>query len=266
MENEDTPAITVGLRGIVQTNMTVRTGARDIHQGLYGGSALNALNALHRIVAAVLPDDNGVVRPELAEGVAPVADVERESWARLTPGPQLLADAGARPLAPGAGEEFYERTGARPCVDLDYIEAGAPRTVLPAEAKATVTVRLAPGQTVGAMQPVIERLLREAAPAGTELEFTGHTGEPSHFDPESPAIKLAGEAIAKATGMQTAYVRSGGSIPVVADFSAAGIPTIVSGFSLPEDAFHAPDESYRLASLELGEAASRELLQALAGL
>ena len=62
------------------------------------------------------------------------------------------------------------------------------------------------------------------------------------------------------------FVRSGGSIPVVADLAAAGIPTIVSGFSLPDDAFHAPDESYRLKSVELGEAAARELLHALARL
>jgi acetylornithine deacetylase/succinyl-diaminopimelate desuccinylase-like protein len=266
MEDENTPAITVGLRGIYQCNFTVRTAARDLHQGLYGGAALGALNALHRIVAAVLPDENGVVRDELLVGIAPVADVERASWARLTPGAQLLDDAGAHPVAPGAAEEFYERTGARPTVDLDYIEAGAPRTVLPAEAKATVTIRLAPGQQLSEIKPIFEQLMREAAPAGAQIEFGGHSGEASYFDPEAPALKLAAEAIAKATDMQPAFVRSGGSIPVVADFAARGIPTIVSGFSLPEDAFHAPDESYRLASLELGEAASRELLQALAGL
>src|SRR3954447_2201337 len=168
MEDESTPAITVGLRGIVQAHLHVRTGARDIHQGLYGGAALGALNALHRIVAAVLPDEHGVVRPELTKGVAPVADVERASWARLTPGAQLLADAGARPVAPEAGDEFYERTGARPCVDLDYIESRAPRTVLPAEAKATVTIRLAPGQSLAEMQPILEGLLRAAAPEGAE--------------------------------------------------------------------------------------------------
>jgi acetylornithine deacetylase/succinyl-diaminopimelate desuccinylase-like protein len=116
------------------------------------------------------------------------------------------------------------------------------------------------------MQPLLERLMREAAPEGTELTFAYNTGEASHFDPESPVLQLAGEAIARATGITPAYVRSGGAIPVVADLSSRGIPTIVSGFSLPEDAFHAPDESYRLASLELGEAASRELLAALAAL
>jgi len=266
MEDEATPAITVGLRGIVHTQLTVRTGARDIHQGLYGGAALNALNALHRIVAAVLPDERGRVRDELAAGVLAPAAVERASWARLTPGPQMLADAGARPVTPGAGEEFHERTGARPAVDLNHTESGAPRTVLPGEARGAVTLRLAPGQSAADLQPVFEGLMRDAAPAGAELEFHHHSGEPSFFDPESPALKLAGEAIGRACGADPVFIRSGGSIPVVADLASAGIPTIVSGFSLPDDAFHAPDESYRLASLELGEAASRELLQAFAAL
>ncbi|MDX6665716.1 MAG: hypothetical protein QOG68_1922 [Solirubrobacteraceae bacterium] len=266
MENEDTPAITVGLRGIVHTHLTVRTGARDIHQGVYGGAALNALNALHRIAGAVLPDAAGVVRPELAVGVQAPSDLERASWKRLTPGATLLSEVGARPICSNAADEFHERTGARPAVDLDYTESGAPRSVLPGEARAAITLRLAPGQSAAAMQDVFERLLREAAPEGAELELSHHTGEPSYFDPESPALRLAGQAIASACGTEPVYIRSGGSIPVVADFAEAGIPTVVGGFGLAEDAIHAPDESYRLRSLELGEASSRELLRAFAAL
>ena len=266
MEDEETPAVTVGLRGIVHVHLTVRTGERLIHQGIYGGAALNALHALHRIVAAVLPDDAGRVRPELAAGVQAPSAFERESWTRLRPGAELLAEVGARPVSPQAAGEFHERTGALPCVDLNHIEAGAARTVIPAEAHAAVTLRLAPGQSAKAMRAELERLLRDAAPDGAELELTAHVGEPSHFDPESPALKLAGEALERACGVAPVYPSIGGSIPVVADLASKGIPTIVSGFSLSDDAFHAPDESYRLRSLELGEAAARELLAALAGL
>jgi acetylornithine deacetylase/succinyl-diaminopimelate desuccinylase-like protein len=61
-------------------------------------------------------------------------------------------------------------------------------------------------------------------------------------------------------------VRSGGSIPVVAALAERGIPTVVTGFVLAEDGIHAPNESFRLRSLELGEAAARDLLNALAAL
>jgi acetylornithine deacetylase/succinyl-diaminopimelate desuccinylase-like protein len=91
-------------------------------------------------------------------------------------------------------------------------------------------------------------------------------GEPSLFEPDLPAIVLAAQAIERATGTAPALVRTGGSIPVVAEFAARDIPTIVTGFVLPDDAFHAPDESYRLESLELGARTARELLTALAAL
>jgi acetylornithine deacetylase/succinyl-diaminopimelate desuccinylase-like protein len=60
--------------------------------------------------------------------------------------------------------------------------------------------------------------------------------------------------------------RSGGSIPIVAELAAAGIPTVVGGFALPDDAIHAPNESYRLESLRLGAATARELYASLAQL
>jgi acetylornithine deacetylase/succinyl-diaminopimelate desuccinylase-like protein len=266
MIDADTPAVTVGLRGIVHSHLVVRTGERDVHQGVYGGAALNALNVLHRIVAELLPDASGRVRPELAAGVLAPAPIERDSWRRLPSGEAQLAEVGARPIIADAAAEFYERTGALPAVDLNHIAAGAPRTVLPSEASAAVTLRLAPGQSAAEMTAVVERLLRQALPEGAELELRHHIGEPAHFDPEGPVLRLAGEALERACGVAPAFARSGGSIPIVAELAEAGLPTVVTGFSLADDAFHAPNESYRLRSLELGEAASRELLLAFAAL
>src|SRR5439155_25818893 len=73
------------------------------------------------------------------------------------------------------------------------------------------------------------------------------------------------QAMERACGTPALFIRSGGSIPIVADLAARGIPTVVSGFAVPADRIHAPDESYLLRSLELGEASARELLPALAG-
>ncbi len=266
MADEQTPAITVGLRGLVGFDIVVRTGTRDVHSGIYGGSALNALHALHAMLAAVLPGPDGRLREELREGIAAPAAAERESWARLTPGADVLAEVGARPAYPGAGDSYYERNGAEASLDVNEIVGGEPRTVVPATARATVTVRIAPGQRSERIAPVLERLLRDAAPEGTEVELTGRHAEPALFDPAEPALALAAGAIERATGMAPAFVRVGGSIPVVAEFAARGIPTVVSGFFLPDDAFHAPDESYRLESLALGERAARELLVAFAKL
>ena len=266
MADAQTPAITVGLRGMVGFDIRVRTGTRDVHSGIYGGSALNALHALHAMLAAVLPGPDGRLRAELREGVAPPAPAELESWERLKPGEEVLAEVGARQAYPGAAAEYYRRNGADVSLDVNELAGGEPRTVVPATARATVTVRLAPGQRSEQVAPVLEGLLRGAAPGGTEVELTGRHAEPALFDPEEPALQLAAEAIERATGTAPAFVRVGGSIPIVAELAARGIPTVVSGFFLPDDAFHAPDESFRLESLRLGEATARELYAAFARL
>ena len=87
-----------------------------------------------------------------------------------------------------------------------------------------------------------------------------HIAEPALFDADSPPLQLARAAFEQATGKPPALVRSGGTIPLLAALSERGIQTIVSGFALPEDRIHAPNESFRLASVELGEKTSRALL------
>jgi acetylornithine deacetylase/succinyl-diaminopimelate desuccinylase-like protein len=267
MIDERTPAITVGLRGIIQLNLLVRTARRDLHSGVYGGSALNALHAVHAMLGAVLPGPDGRLPEELRAGIVAPTQAERDSWGALPDGDEVLAEAGARPAYPGAGAEYYERNGADSSLDVNAIHAGQARTVVPAVARVTVSQRLAPGQRADTALPVLEGLLRDALPAGAELEIESlHSGEPALFPPDTPAIALAARAIEHAAGARPALVRSGGSIPVVAEFAAREIPTVVSGFALEADTIHAPNESYRLAALEQGEAAARELYEALAAL
>ena len=116
------------------------------------------------------------------------------------------------------------------------------------------------------MRPTLERLLRDAAPPGADVTIDHHQADSALFDVDDAVLRLAGDAMTRACGTETLFIRSGGSIPIVADLAARGIPTIVSGFALPADRIHAPDESYRLRSLELGEASARELFRALGSL
>jgi acetylornithine deacetylase/succinyl-diaminopimelate desuccinylase-like protein len=265
MVDERTPAITIGLRGLVQATVAVRTAARDLHSGIYGGSVLNALHVLTGMLAPLLPGPDGVLRPELRAGVEPPTDAELASWERLPPGEAVLAEVGGRPLD-GAGAAYYARNGADASLDVNAVHGGEPRTIVPAQATATVTVRLAPRQRAAEIRDTVDRLLREGLPAGAELDVAWQLGDPALFDPGLPAIGLAVQAIERATGTAPALVRSGGSIPIVAALADRGIPTITTGFALADDEIHAPNESYRLRSLELGEAAARELLHALAAL
>jgi acetylornithine deacetylase/succinyl-diaminopimelate desuccinylase-like protein len=266
MADERTPAINTGARGLVQGPVEVRTGGRDLHSGLYGGAVLNATHVLMDVLRAVQPGPDGRAREELRAGAAAATDAERESWARLPSGAEMIAEAGAAEVTPGAAEEFWERTGAEPSVDVNMLASGEPRTVIPSVARAQLSIRLAPGQSAEAIAAEAERLLRVALPDGAELTVHFDLADPALFDPSAPALQLAAGAFTQACGTPPAFVRLGGTLPLLAVLAEQEIPTIVSGFALGADAFHAPNESYRLESLRLGELTARELYRSLADL
>jgi acetylornithine deacetylase/succinyl-diaminopimelate desuccinylase-like protein len=266
MADEKTPAVTVGLRGMVMVEIGVRTAPRDLHSGIYGGSVLNALHVLHGMIGTLVPGPDGRPREELRAGIESPAPAELESWQRLKPGDEVLSEVGGRPVTPDAGREYYERNGADASLEVNRITGGEPRTIVPATAQGTVSLRLAPRQNPQEIKEAMESLLRSAVPDGAEITLDWNLAEPALSDAESQPVKLAAEALGKACGVPAALVRSGGSIPAVAELINHGMPTVVSGFVLPDDAFHAPDESFSLRSLELGERSAHELYAALAKL
>ena len=266
MVDADTPALTLATRGMVFAHIEVRTGTQTAHSGMYGGAALNAFHALHKALAAVLPGPDGRLPEPLRAGVMPPSELEIASWATLPPGADELAQVGARPSDPAAATEFYIRTTAEPSLDVHRVEGGQARTIVVPVASADLSVRIVGGQRSEEIARNLEELLRGALPDGAELTFSAERAEASAFDPETPALLAARRALARAAGSEPALVRTGGTLPILAAFAERGIPAIVSGFSLPDDALHAPNESYRLVALEQGEQAARALYEELAGL
>lgn len=265
MPREDVPSFDLGTRGLVYFHVRLRSGERDLHSGMFGGAALNGVHALMRTLEAVvaLPD-------ELRAGVAPPTDEELRSWAELDPGAVVLADAGAVAMDASAAEDFYPRTVAGPSVDVNGFlggEAVLQKTVLPVEAEANVSIRLAPGQDVEEIAAAFERLLREAAPEGSELEIERWSSAPAGLiSPDAPAVKLARDAFERVLGRRPLLLRTGGTLPVVPALADKGIPTILSGFALPGANVHSPNERLLARYIPLGVAAARETLTAFGGL
>jgi acetylornithine deacetylase/succinyl-diaminopimelate desuccinylase-like protein len=264
------PLFNLSTRGLVYFHVTVRTGDRDLHSGVFGGAALNALHALTRALQAVVAGENGRLPDALRVGIAEPTEEELAGWAELTPGADELAGQGARALDADAAEEFYVRTFAEPSLDVNGIEGGSPqlqKTVLPVEAHANLSIRLAPGQDPEEIGPEVERLLREAVPDGADLEITRLSASPPGLvDPESPAVQLGLEAFERALGTRPLLVRSGGTLPIVPALADKGIPTILTGFALPDSNIHSPNENLLAEYLPLGVRAARELYTSFAGL
>jgi acetylornithine deacetylase/succinyl-diaminopimelate desuccinylase-like protein len=263
------PAFNVATRGMAYFHIRLGTGARDLHSGMYGGAALNAIHALHQTLQAVLPRDGRLPEP-LRQGVAPPTEEERRSWRELPSGADELAEQGAQPADPRATEEFYPRTFAEPSLDVNGVRSGSPdlvKTVIPVEAVANLSIRLAPGQQVAEIAAAAERLLREAAPEGAELELELHSSaEPGIVSPEAKAVRLGLDAFEESLGVRPLLIRNGGTLPIVSALGDKGVPTIITGFSLPDANIHSPNERMLVEYVSLGTVAARTLFQHFASL
>jgi acetylornithine deacetylase/succinyl-diaminopimelate desuccinylase-like protein len=262
------PAFCVATRGIAALELVVTTAERDLHSGIYGGAALNAIHVLVDALAALFPREGRLPEP-LREGIVPPTEEELTGWRELPPGGDELAGQGARPLDARAAEEFYLRTFAEPALDVNGILGGKPgvrNTTISARASAELSIRLAPGQDAATIAAAAERLLREALPEGAELEVRSGGVPPGLIRPDEPAVQLGLDAFERAIGVRPLLIRSGGTLPVVPALEARGTPSILTGFSLPESNIHSPNERLPVEHFPLGIAAARELFSSLAKL
>jgi len=269
MTTRGVPEFAVAVRGLVYFHLTVRTGDRDLHSGVFGSAALNATHALMKILSSVQGQDGRLPEP-LRAGIVPPTDEELAAWAELVPGDQMLAEAGAQPVDPRATEEFYLRTTAEPSLEVNGILGGSPtlqKTVLPVRAEANISIRLAPGQDVEQIGRALEQLLRDAAPEGAELDVQRLSSAPAALvPPDTPAIQLAQDAFEQTMGRRPLLVRSGGTLPIVPALVDKDIPTIVTGFATPESSIHSPNERLLAEYMPLGIETAKELYRRLAAL
>jgi acetylornithine deacetylase/succinyl-diaminopimelate desuccinylase-like protein len=263
------PVFNLGLRGMCYLHVTVRTGAHDLHSGLFGGAVLNALHALLRSLSAVLAV-NGKLPAPLRRGIVAPAEEELRSWASLRPGEEVIAEQGAQPADSAAASDYYVRTWAEPSVDVNGIDGGSPhlqKTVTPVVAHANVSMRLVPEQQPEEMARVLQELLQDAAPPGARVEVALLSATPPvRFRHDEPAIELAAGVFERVVGRRPLFVRSGGSLPLAAALAERGIPFVGTGFDLPEGNVHSPNERLLVEHVPLGVEVARGLLRAFAHL
>ncbi|HSF62541.1 MAG TPA: M20/M25/M40 family metallo-hydrolase [Gaiellaceae bacterium] len=268
MARRGQPVFYVGVRGMLYFHLRVRTGTTDMHSGMFGGAALNAGHALMAALAGVLPGADGRLPHELRAGATPPTDEEVTAWAELSPGVEQFAPYGAVPIAPDAAEEFYLRTFADTSLDVNGFTSGSPdivKTVLPVEARANVSIRLAPGQDPDSIRSAFEQRLRDALPQGAELriELRNRT-LPALTDSNARPVQLAADAFEQILGARPLLVRTGGSLPIYAGLVSRGLPTLATGFGIESECnVHAPNENVPEDAIETGVDTMREVFRRL---
>jgi acetylornithine deacetylase/succinyl-diaminopimelate desuccinylase-like protein len=257
---EGIPTLCIGLRGLVYMEVEAKGPARDLHSGLYGGAAPNAVFGLVELLSK-LKDADGVIQvPGIYDDVQAPADAERASWLQLpfSEAEMLAKEVGSTELTGEPGFGVLERVWARPTLEVHGIAGGftgaGAKTVIPATATAKVSIRLVPNQDPEKVVAGFKEAVAKATPRGIQTSVNVLSAGPGLMvNPDHPAIRVAAEAFETMMGRPTVFTRSGGSIPIVGDFNQhLGIPTILMGLGLPDDGLHSPNEKFCIANYYLG--------------
>jgi acetylornithine deacetylase/succinyl-diaminopimelate desuccinylase-like protein len=271
MWDVDTPAITTRLRGLVYAQIDVKAASRDLHSGLFGGSALNPINLLTRILGKLRDDAGRVTIPGFYDGVAELPEALAAQWAGLGfEEAEFLGGIGLSVPAGEAGRAPLERLWARPTCDVNgiwggYMGAGS-KTVIPAEAHAKLSFRLVPGQDPARIAAGLRAFVAAALPADAEAEVTVFSESPGiEVSVDSPAVAAAREVLRAEFGRDAVLAGSGGSIPVVESMRRLlGLDSLLMGFGLDDDQVHSPDEKFELRCFHRGMRSHARLLGRLA--
>jgi len=253
------PSVTYGLRGLAYFEILVTGPDRDLHSGMFGGAVANPINALCELIARMKDADGRVALPGFYDRVVDVTPEERAELARLPWDREKFKSMLS--ITDVSGERGYteiERLWARPTLDVCGIWGGyqgeGAKTVLPSVAGAKVSMRLVAHQDHTAIGDMLRQFVDENLPPGVTARITDlHGGPPALTPTDSAPVRAALRALRSAFGTPPFLIRSGGSIPIVADFNELlGAPVVLMGFGLPDQNAHSPDEKMNLKMYDLG--------------
>ena len=255
----DLPSITVSMRGLAYFELRVYSAASDLHSGVFGGAVHNPAQVLCELISGMHDQQGRVTLAGFYERVRPLSQEDRANFARLpTDDAYFLKTTGAPALFGELGYTAPERIGGRPTLEVNglysgYIGEGS-KTVLPAYAMAKISCRLVPEQDPEEVHQQLLKYLQEHAPKSVRWELTQMAGSPaSSIDPHQPEVQALAKAMEQVWKVKPVFRREGGSIPIIGDLQRLlGMPTILTGFGLPDDNLHAPNEKLHLPTWHKG--------------
>jgi acetylornithine deacetylase/succinyl-diaminopimelate desuccinylase-like protein len=251
--DNETPSLTVGLRGLCYMEVEVTGPNRDLHSGVYGGAVPNPINVLCDMISSLHDSKRRVTVEGFYDDVEKVSSKERKMMNEAPYNEKAyMKDLQVAELMGEKGYTTIERTGIRPTLDVNGIWGGytgdGAKTVLPSKAYAKISMRLVPDQKSKKIEKLFQKHFEAIAPKSVKVKVTAlHGGEPAVVPTTSVEYKAAEKALEATFGKKPLPQRGGGSIPIVAMFeSVLNVSTILMGFGLDSDDIHSPNEHYGL--------------------
>jgi len=259
MIGAEIPTITYALRGLAYFEIRLTGPEHDLHSGIFGGAVHNPAQVLCELIAGMHDAQGRITLPGFYDPVVPLDDEERQELARLPVDDTFFKQQTGVPQLHGeAGYTSVERAGARPTLDVNGLLSGytgeGSKTVLPAKAMAKISMRLVPNQRPEEVEQQLRQYLQAKVPPTVRWELFKHAGgPPSITDRHMPAVTALAQALEETWGVRPVFKREGGSVPVVAQMcNRLGIESVLTGFGLPEDNVHAPNEKIHLPTFYRG--------------
>ena len=262
------PTLTYGLRGLAYMEVEVTGPDRDLHSGTFGGAVGNPINTLAQMITTLHDKDGKITIPGFYKDVVKLTKKERENYKLLKfSEKKFTKECGVSKLHGEKGFSSLERTWARPTLDCNGIFGGftgkGAKTVLPSKATAKISMRLVPNQDPNKVAKQFTKYIQQLAPKYVKVKVSNlHGGFPSMTSLDSKASIAAANAMEKAFGKKTVFIREGGSIPIVTVFAKKlKAPVVLMGLGLNSENLHSPNEHFDLNHFHLGIISSANFIE-----
>lgn len=268
----DQPTIEIGYRGMMALEIHVQGPSKDLHSGLYGGVVQNPIHALTHILASFHDENGRVTVNGFYDDVTAPSVEEREQLAKLSvPDSELKHHLQVDELFGEPGYTAIERGTVRPTLEICGIDGGYQgegiKGIVPAQANAKLTCRLAAHQNPDKIRSAIKDHVKRCVLPGARVDVTDKEGQVgAYLMPHDHPGNLAVKGVLKNLyGKDPLVSRCGGTIPVCSLFlETLGVYTVGFAFSYEDENLHSPNEFFRLDSMDKGQKGYVQLLEALA--
>ncbi len=253
----DTPAVTLGVRGMTTMEISLHNSKIDLHSGVFGGIALNPNQVLVTLLAN-LWENGRVAVPGFYDEVT---GLSIEDWSVLDhtfDRHHCEKQFGIRAFGGEAGYSVHESNWIRPTLEINGMWGGYTgsgfKTVIPSSASAKISCRLVPKQDPDTIAKRVIEHCRRMLPKGIEMKYEIHAGGlPAYTSSKSRIVSTSKEAYKEVFGKECSLILSSASVPIVADLAAAtGAEMALIGTATNEDDIHAPNEHFSLNQYHRG--------------